>query len=189
MQPKVSVIIPVYKAEKYIEQCVRSLFEQTLDSIEYVFVDDCSPDNSIQVMQEILEEYPNRKPQVILIRHEMNKGVGQTRQDGIDVATGEYIIHCDPDDWVDTRLYLNLYDTAINTKADIIICDYEEVSQTSSHTVVLDDINRGKDLFREIVNHRFHASFWNKLISAKLKNIYRIPHGINIWEDLCMSPL
>ena len=61
--PKVSVIIPVYGVEKYIERCARSLFKQTLDDIEYLFIDDCTPDDSVDVLRNVLEEYPNRKSQ------------------------------------------------------------------------------------------------------------------------------
>ena len=62
--PKVSVIVPVFGVEKYIERCARSLFEQTLDDIEYLFIDDCSLDRSIEILQQVLEEYPQRKLQV-----------------------------------------------------------------------------------------------------------------------------
>ena len=90
---KVSVCIPVYGVEKYIERCARSLFEQTLDSMEYVFVDDCSPDNSIEIMQKVLEEYPHRQEQVKIIRHEVNQGVGAARNHAVAACTGNYIIH------------------------------------------------------------------------------------------------
>ena len=123
-RPKVSVIIPVYNVEKYIERCARSLFGQTLDDIEYIFIDDCSTDNSIFIMQNILEEYPKRKNSVKIIRHSVNKGVGQTRQDGIDVASGQYLIHCDPDDWVDASIYQKLYSEAILKSAEMVICDF-----------------------------------------------------------------
>ena len=103
--PKVSVIIPVYNAGKYIERCVRSLFEQTLDDIEYIFVDDCSPDDSMDVLQKVLSEYPQRKENVTLIRHKANTGQSGARKSGMHVAKGEYIIHCDADDWVDLDMY------------------------------------------------------------------------------------
>ncbi len=122
--PKVSIVIPTYKVEKYIERCARSLFEQTLDSIEYVFVDDCSPDNSIAVMQKVLEEYPQRKDQVKVIRHEVNQGVGAARNHGVAACTGDYIIHCDPDDWVDLNMYEAMYNKAIETNADMVCCAY-----------------------------------------------------------------
>lgn len=98
--PKVSVIIPVYGVEKYIERCVRSLFEQTLDDIEYIFVDDCCLDRSIEILDNVIKEYPNRRTDIKIVHHKENKGLAQARQSGIKVATGEYFVHCDSDDWV-----------------------------------------------------------------------------------------
>ena len=72
--PKVSVIIPVYGVEKYISRCARSLFEQTLDDIEYIFVDDCTKDNSIGVLQEVLEQYPQRREQTRIVKLLVNSG-------------------------------------------------------------------------------------------------------------------
>lgn len=112
-RPKVSVIIPVYGVERYIEQCARSLFSQTMrDGIEYIFVDDCSPDKSIEILEDILREYPHREPQVKIIRHTENQGIGGTRRTGVKNATGEYIIHCDSDDWVEPDMYEMLYGKA-----------------------------------------------------------------------------
>lgn len=184
MPPKVSVIIPVYKAEKYIEKCVRSLFEQTLDSIEYIFVDDCSPDNSIQIMQNVLEEYPHRKPQVKVIRHETNKGVGQTRQDGIDAATGEYIIHCDPDDWVDVEYYENLYTIGSKNDTEIILGNYIEESDNRAEIKNVNFNFSKTELFHQISLQNLHMALWNKLVRADVAKRFRIPVGVNLWEDL-----
>ena len=87
--PKVSVIVPVYKVEKYIEKCVRSLFGQTLDDIEYIFVNDCTPDASMEVLQNVLEEYPARKSQVKIFNHTINTGQSGARRDGMRMATGK----------------------------------------------------------------------------------------------------
>ncbi len=95
---KVSVIIPVYGVEKYIERCTRSLFEQTLDDMEFIFVNDCTKDNSIAIIERIAEEYPLRKSQIHILNHQVNKGLPIARQTGLRVATGEYIAHCDSDD-------------------------------------------------------------------------------------------
>lgn len=101
-RPKISVIIPVYGVERYIEQCACSLFEQTMqDGIEFIFVDDCSPDKSIEILENVLREYPHREQQVKIIRHTENQGLGGARKTGMEYATGEYIIHCDSDDWVE----------------------------------------------------------------------------------------
>lgn len=122
--PKVSVIIPVYGVEKYIERCARSLFEQTLDDVEYLFIDDCTPDKSVEVLNRVLEEYPNRKSQVIIHRMEQNSGQAAVREWGAKNATGDFIIHCDSDDWVDTNMYLEMYNEAIAQNADVAICDF-----------------------------------------------------------------
>ena len=94
MQKRVSVCIPVYGVEKYIERCARSLFEQTMtDGIEFIFVNDCTKDNSIEILEKVLEEYPHRKEQVKIIHHEKNRGLVAARNTGLEHATGDYIIH------------------------------------------------------------------------------------------------
>ena len=129
--PKVSVIIPVYGVKKYIERCARSLFEQTLDDIEYIFVDDSTPDNSISILRKVLSEYPNREKQVKILHHEKNKGLAQARQTGLKIASGEYIAHCDSDDWVDVHMYEEMYNKAIEEDADVVVCDYVVTNDTS----------------------------------------------------------
>ena len=76
---KVSVLVPVYGVEKYIERCAVSLFEQTHRDMEYVFVNDCTPDRSISILRSVIERYPDRAPQVRIIDNEVNRGVGATR--------------------------------------------------------------------------------------------------------------
>lgn len=187
LQPKVSIVIPVYKAEKYIGRCVRTLFSQTLDSLEYIFVDDCSPDDSIGVMTDILEEYPERKQQVKIIRHEENTGVGQSRQDGVDAATGEYIIHCDPDDWVEPDMYEQLFQRAMETDADMVYCDYfMETNGTSrliSQSIESYDNNF---LIFALCSGRLYGSCWNKLVSRDfiIRNNVSFIKGLNVCEDL-----
>lgn len=122
--PKVSVIIPVYGVEKYIERCARSLFEQTLDDIEYLFIDDCTLDRSIEILNRVLDEYPQRKNQVIIHRMEKNSRQAAVRKWGMLNATGDYIIHCDSDDWVDVTMYEKMYNKAIETGSDVVVCDY-----------------------------------------------------------------
>lgn len=121
---KVSVIIPVYKVEKYIERCVRSLFGQTLDDIEYIFIDDCSPDRSIAVMENVLNEFPNRKESVKVIRLPQNRGQAYGRKIGIQNCSGEYIIHCDGDDWVEPEMYEKMYDYAVLGNYDLVKCNF-----------------------------------------------------------------
>lgn len=184
--PKVSIVIPVYNAEKYIERCVHTLFAQTLDDLEYIFVDDCSPDNSINVMLHVLEEYPNRKQQVKLIRHETNQGVSQSRQDGVDVATGEYIIHCDPDDWVELNMYDVMYDNAIANDADIVGCDFIE-HHSMFEIIKRQPINQSSEkIVKNILLENIHSSLWSRLIRRLfiIDQGVKFMSGITVMEDM-----
>ena len=82
---KVSVIVPVYKVEKFIEKCAVSLFSQTLQDVEFIFVDDASPDNSIQIVKKCIREYPQRESQIKILTHEANKGLPAARNTGLAV--------------------------------------------------------------------------------------------------------
>lgn len=124
---KVSVIIPVYGVEKYIENCSKQLFEQTLDDIEFLFVDDCTPDNSINVLKKVLDNYPYRKHQVRIHRMEHNSGQAKVREWGMRNATGDYLIHCDSDDSPDSQQYETMYYTALREAADLVFCDFTKV--------------------------------------------------------------
>ena len=87
-RPKLSVVVPVYNVSKFIERCARSLFEQTLDDIEFIFVDDCSPDDSIDILRRVMLDYPERKDNIHIIRHSINKGLPAARNSGLSTARG-----------------------------------------------------------------------------------------------------
>lgn len=183
--PKVSVIIPVYKVEQYIERCAISLFSQTLDSIEYIFIDDRSPDKSIEILLNVLENFPERKDQVKLIRHIENYGVGQSRLDGLKASTGEYIIHCDSDDWIDKEMYKKLYQEAKKTNSDIVICDYTEFKGKFIKEIS-QKININKENFlSQLIRNEVHNGLWNKLIRRELYDKIENPFilGLNLCED------
>ena len=165
--PKVSVIIPVYGVEKYIERCARSLFEQTLDDIEYIFVDDCSPDNSIYILCNVLSEYPNREKQVKILHHEKNKGLAQARQTGLKIASGEYIAHCDSDDWVDVHMYEEMYNKAIEEDADVVVCDFCSTDcENEQYSKGLISKER-ENVIVDVLLWRIAGCLWNKLVRRK----------------------
>lgn len=101
MEYKVSLIIPVYKVESYIEKCARSVFEQSLLSLQIIFIDDCTPDNSIEILKKVLKDYPHRIADTFFLQNEQNKGASVSRNIGLEMAKGEYIAFCDADDWMD----------------------------------------------------------------------------------------
>ena len=181
--PKVSVIVPVYGAENFIERCARSLFEQTLDDIEYIFVNDCTPDRSMEILKNVLSNYPSRRDQVKIINHEHNQGQAGARTTGMKAAAGEYMIHCDPDDWVETDMYEQLYLSAIKYKAEIVTCGiiHHEKNGTVWKSFLQYCSTPKLSLKYLYLKHHHSFSLCNKLIRTKLiadNDIYPY-HGIN----------
>lgn len=168
--PLVSVIIPIYGVEQYIERCARSLFEQTLKDIEYIFVDDATKDHSIKILQNIIEEYPERKSNVTIIHHKTNQGLPQARKTGIKNANGKYIAHCDSDDSVDKEMYQVMVEHAEKEKFDIVICDLLKIDSTN----------------------RYHQSFFKETPSDKdyiFTNLFRNTCLHNLVGLLCNHQL
>lgn len=184
------MVIPVYNVEAHIERCLNTLFGQTLDDIEYVFVDDGSTDRSVEIISDILAQYPHRAAQVKILQHDCNKGVAAARTTGILAATGEYIIHCDPDDYVDTNIYSLMYRAAVENDSDIVVCNhfYEQQGNVSMRKMVFHDTPK------ECLQHWYkkdqnYSMLWDKLIRRDLfvqNNI--LPYiGIDYGEDFaCM---
>lgn len=183
--PKVSVIVPVYGVEIYIERCARSLFEQTLDDIEYLFIDDCTPDRSIEILQQVLEEYPQRKPQVVIHRMEKNSGQAAVRKWGMQNATGEYVIHCDSDDWVDTDMYRAMYEKAKEEEADVVVCDYFVHDGSSNKYINAFSRIDKKGFVEDMLSMRVSWALWNKLVKCGLQEIV-FPEGA-MGEDMAIT--
>lgn len=184
--PKVSIIIPVYGVEKYIERCARSLFEQTLDDIEYLFIDDCTPDKSVEILKRVLEEYPHRKSQVVIHRMEKNSGQAAVRKWGMLNATGEYVIHCDSDDWVDVHMYEKMYKKSVSADYDIVVCDYYEsdgISHVRKNEYISDKV---EETMSSILLKKTHSVLWNKLVKKSIYNNEIIYPIANNAEDYAL---
>ena len=184
--PAVSVIVPVYNVSEYIEKCAISLFEQTLYDLEILFVDDCSPDNSVKIIKKILEEYPERKSLTRIIHMSSNGGQAAVRRRGIIEAKGEYIIHLDGDDWVDKEYYKLLYDAAVEHHADIVVGD--EVMEYPNSTIPKDNIvlpSTGKEIIRNWYKRTVGLFCHNKLVRREIYTENNILpwHGLDMWED------
>ena len=184
--PKVSIIIPVYGVEKYMERCARSLFEQTLDDIEYLFIDDCTPDKSVEILKRVLEEYPHRKSQVVIHRMEKNSGQAAVRKWGMLNATGEYVIHCDSDDWVDVHMYEKMYKKSVSADYDIVVCDYYEsdgISHVRKNEYISDKV---EETMSSILLKKTHSVLWNKLVKKSIYNNEIIYPIANNAEDYAL---
>ena len=142
-QPKISIIVPIYNVEKYLDECMESLLNQTLKDIEIIMVDDESPDNC----PRICDEYAKKDNRVKAI-HKRNGGLGFARNSGLDVATGEYVAFIDSDDFIDLDMMAHLYDVAKKYDADEVRCGikfYTDGKFTERHDVSQLTIFQGKN--------------------------------------------
>ena len=185
---KVSVIVPIYGVEAYIERCVRTLFSQTLTDIEYIFVDDCTPDSSITILKHLEEEYSDRlikdNKVVKLYRMSENSGQAAVRKFAIQQATGDYIIHCDSDDWIETDMYKRMYEVASETTSDIVICDFYQSTCSEDKYIKACFNHEMPYLIYELMQGRGYWSLCNKLVRRSLYDQVRILPKDNMGEDM-----
>lgn len=166
---KVSVIIPVYNVERYIEKCVRSLMEQTMkEGIEFIFINDCTPDDSMQILESVVGEYPYRTDQVVIWNNSSNVGVSESRRKGIELAKGEYIGWCDSDDWCEKEMFEEMCNVAYRYSSDIVVCDYWEVRENERKDI---KVSLSDNPHEAIVNPKgvrtFSGVLWNQIIKRK----------------------
>lgn len=183
---KVSVIVPIYKAEKYIERCVRSLMEQTLkDGIEFVFVNDCTPDKSMVILKRVITDYPERIGQIIIENNPQNLGVTQSRKKGVDLSSGEYIGWCDSDDWCEKDMFEIMYNQALTNSSDIVVCNYwDHVQGFKRKVCMMYSESPHEAIVNSIYGRSFSGTLWNQLIRKKLvKDCFECIVPVNYGED------
>ena len=121
---KISIIVPVYNTSKYLNKCINSLLNQTLEDIEIILINDGSTDES----DSIIKKYKDKRIKYI---HKKNEGIGKTRNLGIEIASGEYLSFIDSDDYVEADFCEKMYNKAIKDNCDIVICDfYKDIDST-----------------------------------------------------------
>lgn len=181
MNPEISIIVPIYKAEAYLNRCIDSILSQTFKDFELLLIDDGSPDKS----GEICDEYSKRDIRVRVI-HKKNGGVSSARQLGIEQAKGNYTIHADPDDWIEPNMLRDMHEVIIREQADLVIADFwiEKPNKTEyckQRPNSLNHIQILKDLFQQL-----HGSCCNKLIKSACYKKYdiRFPEKLNYCEDV-----
>ena len=178
-KPWVSILVPVYKVENYIERCARSVFEQTYPNIEYIFCDDGSPDRSIEVLERVMKEYPRRAEHVRIIRFQENKGLATVRNTLVDACQTDWLMHEDSDDWMDKDLVEILVKKQQETGADIVCSDFIRHFADREERFVYIESEEKKDYLKaSLANSEYHCS-WGKLIRTSL---YR-EHNIRIAAD------
>ncbi len=188
---KISIIIPIYGVEAYIEKCADSLLSQSYRDIEYIFVNDCTKDNSMEVLNGVINSrYSDRANDIIIINKQENQGLPQARCSGVKVATGEYIMHCDSDDWLEPDAVTILVNHIIeNNRPDMVCFSNYEVSQDSKHIRHVVPSANIDEHRRRIIGLRIEAYMWASI--TKRERYVGILYPIeNMLEDfVIMSQL
>ena len=187
---KVSLLVPVYGVEPFIKRCIESLFEQTYENLEYIFVDDCTLDRSIDVIRQTLVFYPQREKQVKIIRHDKNRGLAAARNTAVKHATGAYLMHVDSDDFLERDAVEQMLVKAIERSADIVICDSYLVYETERRCHFLSIPENKQDYIKNLLYKSVPPSIWGKLFSSafyKASGVLSV-EGLNHGEDYATLP-
>ncbi|MCL2519058.1 MAG: glycosyltransferase [Oscillospiraceae bacterium] len=185
---KISIIVPVYNVEKYFDKCINSILNQTYLNVEVILINDGSSDGSGQLCDKYKEQ-DNR----IKVMHQDNQGQAIARNNGLDIATGNYIGFVDSDDWIEDDMYELLYKNIINYTADISMCKYTPIEEDQLYTPNLSFENRivvleGNDIIKHNLlkyddENRINDGVCNKLYKRYLFDEIRFPPN-KIYEDI-----
>lgn len=187
---KVSILVPIYGVEKYIEKCARSLFEQTYQNIEYIFVDDCTQDDSIVVLRSVIEKYPERESLVKIVHHDKNRGLSAARNTAIEQSSGDYIMHVDSDDYLELDAVEKAIDKALSDNADMVIFDMNNVFTDAVIRGYADVPDNKMEYMHRIIRRDSPVCLCGGLYSRSLyidNNVWAID-GLNYGEDYVTKP-
>ena len=181
---KVSVIVPVYNTEKYLRRCLDSLVNQTIEDIEIIVINDCSPDNSKEILKEYEKKY---KDKIKVFHNKTNKGIGYNRNYGIKKATGEYIGFVDSDDWVNETMYDKLYKKAKEDNLDLVLCNFHKMLEKENdlEEIASSEISYFKNTnLKQTPNLLLDVELapWNKLYKKELIKEITFPENLK-YED------
>lgn len=182
---KISVIVPVYNAERFLEKCIRSIMASTLKEIEIICVNDGSKDKSIDILRN-LEKEDNR----IIVIDKENEGASKARNIGIDMAKGEYIAFVDSDDFIDDSMYVCMYDIAYKNNSDIVICGASRLDENYNLRKTFLPKEHKKNLeYIERFGGTLFNSPWNKLYKNSIikNNNVSFPTDTHMGEDMVFN--
>jgi len=183
-QTKVSILVPLYNASAFLERCVRSLFEQTYENLEFVFVNDGSTDNSIQLLHEFCEQYPNRTNSCVIIDRTTNKGISFTRNELLQHATGDFISFVDADDYIEKNAIELLVENQKKYDSDIESCGFIIEYNNGNKKTILKNLNKESFLDEMVTGASGHELYCRLFRRDVIKaNHLTFSTNFNIAED------
>ena len=182
----VSYIIPIYNVSGYIEKSVGSLLEQSYSNIEYIFINDCSSDDSEIKLRRIIEDFPERRNKIKVITNEQNLGSATSRNIGLDTAQGEYVMFADSDDWISMDYVESMVRQIDSGSYDIVYCDYFESYNNHDNRISQAYGQDNIECIRAMLGRGMHGSTCNKIYrrSFLLASKQRFIDGADLFEDV-----
>ena len=168
MTPAVSVIIPIFNVEKYIGKCARSLFEQTLQEVEYIFVNDATQDGSMEELRKVIESFPQRARNVKILVKPRNEGLPAARQSGLKLADGDYVAHCDSDDWMEPDMLERMYKEARTYDAEAVVCAWFRDNDPFPTKYVRSGVNCRDFILGDMVAAGEMQSVWRYMVKREV---------------------
>ena len=191
----VSILVPIYGVEKYIERCARSVFDQTYPNLEFVFCNDATPDRSVEILEHVIEDYPHLQERIHILHHDHNRGIAATRNNLFDHCTGEYLTYVDSDDWIEPDMVEKLVKKQKETDADIVTGRYyrhhhDEVYEGNLKKIGILKKNDKEEMLKAMLEFSSSVALWNRLIRSSLYREHNIQcvEGVNAGEDLLVMP-
>ncbi len=181
----VSICVPIYKVEDYIERCARSLFGQTYNNVEYIFIDDCSPDKSVQILKSVLCEYPQREKQTNIIKHKNNRGLAAVRNTAVHNAKGDFILCVDSDDFLDLEFVQTAVKLQKETNADIVTMNALHEYKHRQKRWCYPQYESPQAMIESVMVNETVCNIWGRLIRRSLyvKHNILCQEGLNVGED------
>lgn len=188
--PLVSILVPIYGVEKYIVQCANSLFCQTYKNIEFIFVDDCTKDNSVNLLMSVIKKYSHLDSRIKLIRHSKNLGLAAARNTAVDNSSGIYIMHVDSDDYLEDNAVELLIEKATEENSDLVISDYMQVYKHKSNILRANFNSNSLEYTKLLLTRRAAPNIIGKLIrkTIVIDNNLKAEPGLNQGEDYMVLP-
>lgn len=184
----ISILVPIYKVEKHILKCLDTLFYQTYSNIEYIFVDDCSPDDSLTILKEYIDKNNLDKENITIISHAENKGIAVTRNDLLDHANGEYVLFVDSDDWIEKDMIEQMVQATNFGRIDIIGCDYIKEYSDGKQTFHYENYSQDcKENIIRLLNYNIGPTMWKILVRRDIFKRIRFKPDLEIGEDYVAS--
>lgn len=186
----ISILVPIYNVEKYIERCARSLFEQTYHDIEYIFVNDCTPDNSVEILKKIIQEYPQRKEHIRIFSHEKNRGLAAARNTAVENCQTELLMHVDSDDYIEKDAVEKLVIKQKDGNYDIVTGNALFHRKDSITLLREKEPKEKEELIKFYIQPVYNHTIWGRLIRTSLykENKIQALEGCNIGEDHQVTP-